>query len=114
MPCLIVSQITCEDPDHIFTESSTSVLHLGTSDAFLSKSMGLEMTIHTADETAQVCCGSLQIPSQYATDDIELWTGSKAKIVKVPEDIKSSSLFKLPLDLPMESHLSINPDPLKH
>ena len=60
-----------------------------------------------SDETAQVCCGSLQIPSQDATGGIELWTGSKAKIVALPEDFKSSSLFKLPLHLPMESHLTI-------
>ena len=63
--------------------------------------------MHKADETARVCCGSLQIPSQYATGGIELWTGSKAKIVKLPEDIKGSLLFKLPLYLPMDSQLSI-------
>ena len=31
-----------------------------------------------SNETAPVCCGILQIPSQYATGGIELWTGSKA------------------------------------
>ena len=47
------------------------------------------------------------MPSQYATGGIELWTGSKAKIVILPEDIKGSLLFKLPLYLPMDSQLSI-------
>ena len=63
--------------------------------------------MHKEEETAQVCCGSSQMPSQYATGGIELWTGSKAKIVTLPEIIKSSLLFKLPLHLPMESYLTI-------